>query len=371
MYKYIITPLLLCSLTTFATADDVTLNPNHPDRHVVVKGDTLWDISAKFLKDPWKWPKLWKMNRSQIKNPHKIYPGDVVVFDPTTKTLRLLHETVTLEPDVRIEPIEKESIKSISPNIIAPFLKQPLVIDKTSLENTASVLGGEEGRVSFSQGSKLYLDKVDENTPLYWYIYREGKPLKDPESDEVLGIEAIHIGSAKIVQYGQPASAVITKANQEILRGDKLVSVPNEIQDNFVPHAPDMEIQGKIVSIYGGLGEAGKNSIISINKGKTNALEVGHVLAVYRDGGLVDDPKFVKPKDKLPELNLDVKQRPDGMYEVNAPKEEKVIVPPGKIKLPDQRVGLIMIFRTFDKVSYGLVMQASQPIHEKDLVKTP
>lgn len=371
MYKYIITPLLLCSLTTFAAADDVQIKPDHPDRHVVVKGDTLWDISAKFLKDPWQWPKLWKMNRAQIKNPHRIYPGDVVVFDPNTKTLRLLRETVNLEPGVKIESVDKQGIDSISPNIIAPFINQPLVIDKADFDKSSSILGGDEGRVSFSQGSKIYLDKVDESESLYWYVYREGKQLKDPVTKEVLGTEAIHLGSAKIVKFGQPATAIVSKAKQEIMRGDKLVAAPNEIQENYIPHPPEGKVAGHIISIYGGLREAGKNAIVTVNLGETSNIEAGHVLAVYRDGGTVDDPKYEKPKDKLPELKLKVEKRADGMYEINNPEEEVILVPPGKIKLPDQRVGLIMIFRTFDKVSYGLVMQASQPIHELDIVKKP
>lgn len=383
MYKYIITPLLLCSLTSYAAADDVQIKSNHPDRHVVVKGDTLWDISAKFLNDPWQWPKLWKMNRAEIKNPHLIYPGDVVVFDPNSKTLRLLRETisrdVTLEPGVRVEQLEKEAIQSIAPNIIAPFINQPLVIEKKALDSAVSILGGAESRVAYSEGSKIYLDKVQEGDGRFWHIYRDGKELKDPVTDEVLGIEAIHLGGAQITQYGEPATAEVTQARQEIVKGDKLVVAPDEVKDNFIPHAPDDEIAGQIISVYGGLKEAGRNSIVTINRGTDDGLEVGHVLAIYRDGTTVDNPKYVMPKDakpKLPELNrddFDVKKLPNGVWEVNKAKKDpsKLPTPPDKIKLPDQRVGLLMVFRTFERVSYCLVVQAAEPAHELDIVKKP
>src|SRR5690349_4777792 len=149
MYKYIITLLSLCCLALPAAADDLQLQENHPDRYVVVKGDTLWGISGKFLKDPWKWPKIWKMNRQQIKNPHWIYPGDVIVLDTSSgqPQLRLLRETVTLQPGIREEPLEKAPIPTIAPNVISPFLSQPLVIENDELNGAPTIIAGQENRV--------------------------------------------------------------------------------------------------------------------------------------------------------------------------------------------------------------------------------
>lgn len=350
MSKYIITLLLFACASINAAAQDVQLQSDHPDRHVVVKGDTLWDISAKFLKDPWLWPKVWKMNREQIKNPHLIYPGDVVVLDLSggDPQLRLLRETVTLEPGIRIEELEKEAVATIAPNIIEPFLSQPLIIENDELDNAPGIVGAQENRVVLSQGVRIYIDDIQEQQGRFWNVYRTGKVFTDPVTKEVLGTEAIHLGTANITRFGAPATAEIAKANQEIFKGDKLVVAPEELSKSFVPRAPDSEIQGQILSIYGSVNEAGRNSIVSINRGSIDGMEPGHVLAVYREGNLAKNPAYAKAKDK---------------------DDDTTVVE--KIKLPNERVGLVMVFRTFDRISYGLIMQASEPVNALDIVQTP
>lgn len=394
MYKYIITPLLLCCLALPAMADDVQLQDNHPDRYVVVKGDTLWGISGKFLKDPWKWPQVWKMNRTEIKNPHRIYPGDVVVLDTSSghPELRLLQETVTLQPGIREEALEKEAVPTIAPNIIAPFLSQPLVIENDELNNSPIIIAGQEDRVAMSPGSQIYVNRIDEGEGLLWHVYRPGNVLHDPETTEPLGVEAVYLGDATITRYGVPASGEIVRANQEILPNDKLVAAPDVLQDNFVPRAPDSEINGRVMSIYGGVNEGGPNSIVTINRGSNDGLEEGHVLSINRMGTYISkNPRKKKTTEKFPMKEYRYKdvEAKDEIFDEDSPKtaEEKPAekTKPAKeydpkedpannptlVRLPDERIGLLMVFRTFERVSYALVMQASRPVNVLDIVKTP
>jgi hypothetical protein len=354
MFRHIITLLMFCCISLNVNAQVVALKNDHPDRHVVVKGDTLWGISAKFLKDPWQWPNVWKLNRDQIKNPHWIYPGDVVVLDTSSGSpqLRLLHETVNLQPGAVEEPLDKTAISTIQLNVIAPFLNKPLVIEKDQLAKSPRIIAGQDNRVVLSPGTNVYINKIEEGDGLNWYVYRPGDNLVDPDTKKVLGIEATYLGDAKITKYGEPASADITKAKEEIFTKDKLVPTGDTVVTNFVPHAPDSAISGRIIKIYGGVAEAGPQSIVSINRGTKDGIEIGHVLAVNRYGIVIKDPEYVKEKGAK-----DTKSA-SGLE-------------PGMVKLPDERVGLLMIFRVFENVSYALVMQASQPINTLDTVTTP
>jgi hypothetical protein len=203
-----------------------------------------------------------------------------------------------------------------------------------------------------SPGTNVYINKIEEGDGLNWYVYRPGDNLVDPDTKKVLGIEATYLGDAKITKYGEPASADITKAKEEIFTKDKLVPTGDTVVTNFVPHAPDSAISGRIIKIYGGVAEAGPQSIVSINRGTKDGIEIGHVLAVNRYGIVIKDPEYVKEKGAK-----DTKSA-SGLE-------------PGMVKLPDERVGLLMIFRVFENVSYALVMQASQPINTLDTVTTP
>jgi hypothetical protein len=383
MFRHIITLLMFCCISLTANAQEVQLNSNHPDRHVVKKGDTLWGISGKFLKDPWLWPKVWQFNRAEIKNPHLIYPGDVVVLDRSGKNprLRLLRETVTLQPGAVEEPLDKEAISTIPLSVISPFLNQPLVIEKDQLATSPRIIGAQDNRVVLSPSTRVYINDLNEGDGLDWFVYRPGKNLVDPDTKEVLGIEANYLGNARITKYGEPASADITKAKEEIFTKDRLVVSGDEVTTNFVPRAPESVITGRIMHIYGGVAEGGPQSIVSLNRGSTDGVEVGHVLAINRYGRVIKDPEYQKDKNapskpKLKELNFDVTTGPDGKKIVNFEKEPvdpsgKIVLEPGMVKLPDERVGLLMVFRVFDRVSYALVMQASEPVYELDAVTTP
>lgn len=354
MFRHIIALLTFCCISLNVNAQVIALKNDHPDRHVVVKGDTLWGISAKFLKDPWQWPNVWKLNRDQIKNPHWIYPGDVVVLDTSSGSPQfgLLHETVNLQPGAVEEPLDKTAISTIQLNVIAPFLNQPLVIEKDQLAKSPRIIAGQDNRVVLSPGTRVYINKIEEGDGLNWYVYRPSDNLVDPDTKNVLGVEATYLGNAKITKYGEPASADITKAKEEIFTKDRLVPTGDAVVTNFVPHAPDAAISGRIIKIYGGVAEAGPQSIVSISRGSTNGIEVGHVLAINRYGRVIKDPEYVKDKDA---------------------KNTKSAtgLEPGMVKLPDERIGLLMVFRVFDNVSYALIMQASEPINLLDAVNTP
>jgi LysM repeat protein len=384
MNKHIITLVALACLSFNASAEDIQLQKNHPDRYTVVKGDTLWGISGKFLKDPWKWPKVWKMNRAEIKNPHLIYPGDVVALDTSggSPQLRLLRETVTLEPGIREEPLAKEAIQTISPSVITPFLSQPLLIENGKLDNAPRIIAGPDNRLALSPGNRVYVNGIKEGEGANWSIYRAGEQLTDPDTKEVLGTEAIYLGDANITRYGTPATGEIVRAKEEIFTKDRLVVSPDTFQSSFVPHAPEKQINGRIIRIYGGVAEGGPNTVVSINRGKKDGLEEGHVLAINRYGNVIKDPEYQAPKSnqvvpeekKLKELNFDVYTDGNGKKIVNFEKEPvqtQVKLEPGQVKLPDERVGLLMIFRTFDKVSYGLIMNSTDAVYTLDSVQTP
>jgi len=378
LHRHIITLLALACLSSNVFAEDIELQKNHPDRHVVVKGDTLWGISGKFLKDPWQWPKVWKMNRTEIKNPHRIYPGDVIVLDTSNGTpqLSLLRETVTLEPGARIEELDRVAIQTISPSVITPFLTQPLLIENGQLDNAPRIIGGPDNRVVLSPGTRVYINYIKEGEGTHWDIYRPGEELVDPDTQELLGTEAIHLGSLNIARYGEPATGDIVRAKEEIFTKDRLVVAPDEFRNSFIPHAPDSDIRGRILRIYGGVAEGGPNTVVSLNLGIKDGIEEGHVLAISRYGKIIQDPEIRNTghETKLKEINFDVSRDEDGKAIVNFAKEpvnKEVVLGPGEVKLPEERIGLLMIFRTFDRVSYGLVMNSSDAIHTLDSVHTP
>lgn len=355
MNKRIITLLVLACLSLNVNADEIQLQKNHPERHVVVKGDTLWGISGQFLKDPWQWPKVWRMNREQIKNPHLIYPGDVVVLDTSSGSpqLKLLRETVTLQPGIREEALEKEAIFTIAPNVIEPFLSQPLLIENGKLDTAPRIIAGQDNRVILSPGTRVYVNNINDGEGTHWNIYRPGEVLRDPDTNEVLGTEAIYLGDVDIARFGEPATGDIVRAKEEIFTKDRLVVSPDEFKSSFVPHASEAQISGRIMRIYGGVAEGGPNTVVSINRGKNDGLEEGHVLAISRYGRIIKDPEYKKS---------DIEK---------VSSQDKPALQPGQIKLPDERVGLMMIFRTFDRVSYGLIMNTTDAIYTADSVHTP
>lgn len=343
--RRIISALLLCFSTTWALAQaarPLELAPDAPDRHIVVPGDTLWGIAAKFLKDPYRWPEIWHLNEEQVRNPHRIYPGQVVILDRSGGDPRLkLGTLVKAEPQI-YSSADKQEIPAIPQQYIEPFLSQPLVIEAGALDNMPRIVATEENRVNVGSGGRIYVKGVAKPAAKLWQIYRPGVALKDPDDGSLLGYEAVYLGNARPVTEGGEGEAStfeVVSAKQEIGRGDSLMPAARPEVLSYVPHAPTRAIRGRIVGIYGGVGEAGKFSIVTISRGRSDGLEQGHVLAIYRAGETV----------------------------TNRFEEDK----PESIRLPDERYGLLFVFRVFDRVSYALVMESSRSVYPGDVVQTP
>jgi len=356
LQNLIIPIALLAGWFSTVHADETQLAENAPSTYTVVKGDTLWGISGRFLTKPWRWPEVWNMNREQIKNPHWIYPGDVIALSYVNGKPRLSIAskggtggggggTVKLSPRIRESSLAQRAIPSIPSSAIEPFLTRPLVVEENGLAKAPTLLATEGERVIIGAGSQAYVEGMGENPASLWQVYRQGPALKDPDNGEVLAYEATYLGEARLTRAGEPATVAITRSVQEMNKGDRLVPATNTAFPSYSPHSPDKSIKGRIISSPGGIGEIGQNAIVTINKGSRDGLEVGHVLAAYRFGPVV-------------------KAQRDG--------EESGWFGQGRtIKLPDERNGLVFVFRTFEKVSYGLVMQNVTPIHLGDVVQSP
>ncbi|MCC6475108.1 MAG: LysM peptidoglycan-binding domain-containing protein [Burkholderiales bacterium] len=324
---------------------DIPLQENAPDRYIVQKGDTLWGIAAKFLKQPWRWPEIWNLNKEQIANPHRIYPGDVIVLERRPAGPQLsLGPTVKLSPQVRSSPLEADAIPPIPPRMIEPFLSQPLVIDPGGLDKAPRIIATQENRVNLGAGGIAYVTGMGSDTGGVWQIYRTGPALIDPDTRQTLGFEAKYLGTGRITSGGSPATLQIVSSKEEISTGDRLVATGTPAVHQYIPRAPDRAVQGRIIAIYGGVstGEGGRHSIISLNRGRRDGIESGHVLALHRGAVLVPDPQAEVSRDSAP-----------------------------LIPLPPERYGLAFVFRTFDAVSYALVMEAARPVSPGDLVRSP
>lgn len=326
---------------------DIRLQDNVPDRYIVVQGDTLWSIAGKFLKDPWRWPEMWKLNQEEIKNPHWIYPGDIILLDRSGPGLALkMGDTVRLSPRARSEDIRSDHVPSIPPRVIEPFLTRPLVVELDGLNNAPRIIAAQADRVYLGSGDVAYVSGIKDAKPdSLWQIYRPGKALIDPESRKTLGYEAVFLGDSKVTKAGDPATIEIFGAQQEIGKGDRLVAAGPLVLNSYLPHAPQAFVQGRIIASRGGMRETGPQDVVTLNKGRNDGLEPGHVLALLRLGRTVQE-KTANPKW------------------FRADKVETT-------KLPDERYGLVFVFRTFDRVSYALVMSASRTVQIDDVVTTP
>lgn len=331
---------LLLGLTSAAAiaagSKPIEITANAPDSYTVQRGDTLWGISGKFLKEPWRWPEVWRMNRAQIHNPHLIYPGQIVVLDRSGPRLSIARP-VRMQPRT-YEEESQQAIPSIPTAEITPFLSQPLVVNEAEIGDSAKIIATDESRVLVGAGNKIYATNVKPGIPV-WQIYRPAKPVVDPGTNELLGYEAFYLGTARTIAEGEPATLEVTRSVEEIGKGDRLVPAAKPDVLAYSPHSPDTDIKGEIIGLYSGVGEAGRNSIVTLNLGTRNGLEVGHVLAIYRAG------------------------REETYREGNGPREIYT--------LPEERYGLLFVFRTFDKMSYALVMNSSRPVTSRDTVRTP
>jgi len=337
------------------------LAPNAPDSHTVVRGDTLWDISKLFLRSPWRWHELWGMNLDQIKNPHLIYPGQMLslVKVGDRAMLRVAQpvgtggdagNTVKMSPRVRTETLDNGAIPAIPLHLIGPFLNEAVVFSTNELATAPRIVASQEGRVLLSRGETAYV-RGDLKGNRDFRVFRDSTPLADPDTGEVLGYEARYVGTAEFVRDGGlqaslddksaqivPATFKMTSIRQEAGIGDRLAPVPQSDYAAYVPHAPAQAIKGRIISIYGEAISAGQNQIITLNRGAKDGLERGHVMALWRDGTL--RPDTTDPSRPL-------------------------------MKLPDERIGTLFVFRVFDRVSYALIMQSEDPVKPGDRFTQP
>ena len=327
--------------STFAVAQSgVQLADNAPDTYTVVKGDTLWDISGRFLTEPWRWPEVWRLNRDQIRNPHLIYPGQIVMLDRSGPWLtigrRIGGGTEKLQPRVYEEALEA-AVPSIPVHAIEPFLNKPLVIEQATLEGAATIVATETSRVLTGAGDTIFAKDVDANTEA-WQIMRPARPLKDPSSGEIIAYEADYIGTARVTVRGEPTTLEITSAVEEIGAGDLML--PSEPLNvfSFAPHAPDRDVDGRVVSIYRGVTETGRLHVIALGVGEQDGVERGHVLSLFRNRGTA------------------IYRGEDGKESYN---------------LPEKRYGVVFVFRVFNRVSYALVMETDGPVSVGDAVRKP
>lgn len=364
-----------------ATASQVAQNgvplsalaPNAPERYTVKSGDTLWAISGLFLTTPWRWPELWGMNQQDIANPHRIYPGQQLLLLKKDGRAMLLAgqpgsadsmRTVRLSPRTRSETLADNALPTLQTHLIEPFLSEPLIVEQNTLALAPRIVATQEDHVMLSQGDRAYARGPDgspltdaKGLPYNFRVMRSATPLKDPGTGEILGYETQYVGKTTLVSSeiqrpskdldsdGKPfleiipARIDIVSAKEEIRIGDRLLPEPERELLNFVPRAPARDIEGRIVSVYGSaVTNAAQNQIVVINKGTRDGIERGHVLTLLSDGARLRDS--TDPTRAM-------------------------------IKLPDERNGLLMVFRPFERLSYGLILEIKTGVKVGDRLTTP
>ena len=340
-----------------------------PDMYVVKRGDTLWDISGMYLKRPWRWPELWGMNLQAIHNPHLIFPGQTLYLDKTGGVARLRTtasgepETVRVSPRTRSDSLSDTALPTLKPHLIEPFLAEPLVVDAETLKQAPRIVGTFEERVLMSTGDRIYARgdaanplRTDPGEPRQFRVFRDAIAMKDPLTGDILGYEAQYLGKAVLVRgetfedssNGKggmvseyvPASLDITGIKEEIRTGDRLLPAPARTFTSYLPHAPQLDVDARVVSIYGSsaMANAAQNNVVAINLGSQDGIEVGHVLSLMTKGNRVRDVN-------------------DGVRT--------------EIKLPSERNGMVMVFRTFDRVAYALILNVSVPVRAGDRLVNP
>ncbi len=363
-------PLVLAMgaiITPAVHAETVALNPDHPGRHTVVKGDTLWGISSRFLRDPWQWQEVWRIN-PDIQNPHRIYPGDVVYLtmqdgqpvlqlkpgpahprnliviesvpeqSEATTDLRL----VKLSPQVRMAELEL-AIPTIPMDIINPFLLRARVVTQEEMNDAPYVVSLEEGRVSSGMGQKAYVRNLADNSGMQFGIFHQTVAYRNSgaKKEDILGYEAIQVAEARVERFGDPATLMLTASYRETLVGDRLLPISQEeITPFLLPRAYDKPTSGKIVAVIDGVSKIGQYQVVAINLGTRDGVEPGHVFTVNQAGTEVRDS-------------------------VQPVRKGEIVI------LPEERAGLLMVFRPFERVSYALVVKAEKEIRQYDAVVAP
>jgi len=344
MKKMLLTVLTVSLFSLFSWADSGLLKTGHPEEYTVRKGDTLWDISNTFLNTPWKWPEIWHVN-PQIKNPHLIYPGDVIRLIYVDGTPRLtLERTVKLEPgtDERLTPTirvlsEADAITAIPLDRIDSFLSRSRIVGLGELEAAPYMLAGAEKRLVVGAGDRAYARGKFEDQTNYG-VFRKGDILRDPITKEVLGVHALSVGTIAVRDIQDDiATVAVIRTSEEIRLGDRLLpSEDRAVDSTFYPSSPENDINGLILAVEGGVTQVGKMNVVMLNRGDREGLVVGNVLAIYKQGELVRDRVTGKA-----------------------------------VQLPDERAGLLMVFRTFEKMSFALVLEADRPLSTNDKVRNP
>jgi hypothetical protein len=316
----------------------VPLADNHPDEYVVRVGDTLWDIAATFLKDPWFWPEIWHIN-TQIQNPHLIYPGDVlalVYIDGQPRITNVRASTYRLSPQARISPIT-QAVTSIPYESVSAFLSSGAVLEKRETDRLPYLLDTRGDHLIAAAGNIVYVRGIDDaQLGSRYNVVEVGGPLIDPDDNKLIGYQGKFIGEGTLRRTGDPATVALTDTNEEAVPGDKLIPESVDIPLNFYPRAPSSAIDGRIISVVGGVTQIGQYQVVVLNRGTRDGLSVGDVLTVFRTGETIDD-------------------RFGG----------------GKVRLPDEEAGTLMVFKVYDRIGYGLIMEATQAIHIHDTVRNP
>jgi hypothetical protein len=337
------------------------LAPNHPEFHVVQPGDTLWDISESFLKSPWLWPEIWHVN-DQVDNPHLIFPGDIislVYIDGEPRLTKSGKGIIKLSPQSR-ELSFTEAITTIPLNAILPFLTSAQVVTEEQLKTSPYVVGNDSGRLLGAEGNRVYVRGVTDQLAKKYTFFRQGQSYIDPQTGELLGIEAMHIAEGDQKEFGDPSVMLLKQTKIELRKGDRAWAAnDDQLRPLYFPRSPESFEGGQIISVYNGVENIGQYDIVIINKGTRENIEVGHVLEIYQKGQTIVDVIASQRKTNDSESTFTkIKKSFNG--------DTKEVV-----KLPDELAGNLMIFRTFEKVSLGLVLKATKPIHVLDVLKTP
>ncbi|MDH3545639.1 MAG: LysM peptidoglycan-binding domain-containing protein [Gammaproteobacteria bacterium] len=328
--------LVLGSLNAFSQSDS-PLAGDHPDQYVVQVGDTLWDIAATFLKDPWYWPEIWYVN-PQIENPHLIYPGDVlglvyVAGEPRVSTVR--GSAYRLSPQARVTPLT-EAVTSVPYESIAAFLSSGVILEKDEIDDLPYLVATRGDHLVAAAGNTIYVRGMNDEPGTRFNVVHVGEPLRDPDDNRLIGYQGILIGSGTLRRVGDPATVALTESKQEAKQGDVLIPTSVEVPLNFFPQAPSTDIDGQIISVVGGVTQIGQYQVVVLNRGTNDGLAVGDVLTVFQKGEVVRDH-----------------------------------VAGGSVTLPDESAGTLMVFKVYDEIGYGLVMEATTAIHIHDRVRNP
>lgn len=338
-------------------AEPVVLKADAPLRYVVKKGDTLWGIANRYLRDSWQWPELWYVN-GKVANPHLIYPGDELLLyvrggrpqvaragegPADTPAAPVDEPPVTgpesaLSPQVRVLPLD-QAIFSIPLDAIRAFLRGPRVVDEDLLDDAPYVVDFDEERLMGGADNLAYVLQLEDRKTARWQVVHRGEKQIDPDDDDVIGFEVLPVGEAEVRAYGDPSTVYITRSDIETRAGDYLLPLETDpLAARFIPHAPDKAVNGRIISVYNGMSQIGQWQVVAINRGTQHGLEVGHVLQILQSGRESKDPySFFKRS----------------------------------VQLPDVPAGQAMVFRTGKRLSYALVMSATRAIHLKDKVEKP